>query len=208
MKTVVKISLIFIATCLFSVQVIADEKDFGKAAPTESEIIEHFKSSIPEVEASPNDNNDYQDVSEGDIKNVRGLKRIDSIDKKTGRKRVLPTTIAENAISLQVLFDYNSAILSEQAKAQLEPVGRALASGDLSGMKFRIEGHTDIVGSDEFNIELSRRRAEAVKQFLTEKYGIASAVIQIEGKGKNNLADSANPTGEANRRVRIVSLGK
>jgi outer membrane protein OmpA-like peptidoglycan-associated protein len=132
------------------------------------------------------------------------LKKIDSVDQKTGRKRQLPTTIAEKAISLQILFDYNSATLTESAKAQLEPVGRALASGDLSGMKFRIEGHTDVIGGDEFNIELSRRRAEAVKQYLTQQF----AAIQIQGKGKSDLADAANPTSEANRRVRIVSLGK
>ncbi len=202
MNPVYKIGRIFIAVCLIGGNAMAEDKDFGKRAPSESEIIEHFKSSTPEEDS------DYQDVPEGDLKNVRGLKRIDSIDKKTGRKRVLPTTLAEKAISLQVLFDYNSATLTEQAKAQLEPVGHALASGELSGMKFRIEGHTDIVGGDEFNIELSRRRAEAVKQYLTEKYGVASAAIEILGKGKHDLADSANPTSEANRRVRIVGLGK
>jgi len=208
MRKAKKNPLFVIAICLISMNIKAEDKNFGKSAPSESEIIEHFKSPSPATDAVPENGDDYQDVSEGDLKNVRGLKKIDSIDKKTGRKRQLPTTIAEKAISLQILFDYNSATLTEEAKAQLEPVGRALVSGDLSGMKFRIEGHTDIVGGDDFNIELSRRRAETVKQFLTEKYGVASAAIQIQGKGKNDLADAANPTSEANRRVRIVSLGK
>lgn len=196
-------------TVVWVTSVCGADKDFGKTAPSESEIIQHFK--VPpapaEAEAVPASGDDYQDVSEGDLKNVRGLRKINSVDKATGRKTVLPTTLAENAISLQVLFDYNSANLSEQAKAQLEPVGRALASGDLSGMKFRIEGHTDVVGGNEYNVDLSRRRADAVKQFLIDKYAIASTSIQIEGKGKLDLADQANPTSEANRRVRIVSLG-
>lgn len=208
MNNIIQTTVAVLAMCLISTTVTAEEKNFGKSAPSESEIIEHFKSPSTTVQSSPSNADDYQDVSEGDLNNVRGLKKIDSVDKKTGKKRQLPTTIAEQAISLQILFDYNSDILSEQSKAQLEPVGRALVSGDLSGMKFRIEGHTDIVGGDDFNIELSRRRAEAVKQFLIEKYGVASSSIQIQGKGKNDLADAANPTSEANRRVRIVSLGK
>ncbi len=186
----------------------AEEKNFGKQAPSESEIIEHFKSPTTEAEVPQKSDDGYQDVSEGDLKNVRGLKKIDSVDKKTGRKKPLPTTLAENAISLQILFDYNSDTLSEAAKSQLDPVGRALASGDLSGMKFRIEGHTDVIGGDAFNVELSRRRAMAVKEFLTSGYGIPASSIQIEGKGKTDLADDVNPTSEANRRVRIVSLGK
>lgn len=191
---------------------VAEEKNFGKLAPSEAEIIQHFKAptvgaSAPEVGAvDANANDDYQDVSESDLGKVRGLRKINSIDKHTGHKTVLPTTLAEKAISLQVLFDYNSVTLSDQAKVQLESVGRALASGDLSGMKFRIEGHTDIIGGDEFNVDLSRRRAEAVKAFLIDNYGIAAAAIQIEGKGKNELADSSNPASEVNRRVRIVAV--
>ena len=208
MKNKFNLALIMLAGGLCSLQAGADDKNFGKNAPSENEIIQHFKSIESPPASASDSNDDYQDVSEGDLKNVRGLKKIDSVDQKTGRKRQLPTTIAEKAISLQILFDYNSATLSESAKAQLEPVGRALASGDLSGMKFRIEGHTDAIGGDDFNIELSRRRAEAVKEFLTQQYGVASAAIQIQGKGKSDLADAANPASEANRRVRIVSLGK
>lgn len=208
MKSTVNLAVILLAGGLCSLQAWAEDKNFGKNAPSENEIIQHFKSPASSTPSTPDNSDDYQDVSEGDLKNVRGLKKIDSVDQKTGRKRQLPTTIAEKAISLQILFDYNSATLSDAAKTQLEPVGRALASGDLSGMKFRIEGHTDIVGGDEFNIELSRRRAEAVKQFLIQQFGVASAAIQIQGKGKSDLADAANPTSEANRRVRIVSLGQ
>lgn len=213
MNSKLSISTIILAGCLAGFNLYAEEKNFGKQAPSESEIIQHFKSPTTEAPAAepevPQKSDDgYQDVSEGDLKNVRGLKKIDSVDKKTGRKKPLPTTLAENAISLQILFDYNTDTLSEAAKSQLDPVGRALASGDLSGMKFRIEGHTDVIGGDAFNVELSRRRAMAVKEFLTSGYGIPASSIQIEGKGKTDLADEANPTSEANRRVRIVSLGK
>lgn len=198
-----------VISCLMAADVWADEKDFGKAAPSESEIIQHFKAPTAAEQSAPESgSDDYQDVSADDLKNVRGLKKINSVEKTTGRKVQLPTTVAEQAISLQILFDYNSANLSDQAKAQLEPVGRALASGDLSGMKFRIEGHTDSVGGDGFNVDLSRRRAETVKAFLIEKYGISAAAIDIVGRGKSGLADPNNPESEVNRRVRIVSVSR
>ncbi|MDT4330350.1 OmpA family protein [Methylomonas sp. MED-D] len=191
---------------LLATEVWAEDKNFGKATPNPNEIIEHFKE--PAAQPAPADADDYQDVPESELENVRGLKKISNIDKATGRKVQLPTTVAEKAISMEILFDYNSATLNAQAKTQLEPVGKALASGELEGIKYRIEGHTDVVGGDQFNIELSRRRAEAVKAYLIDKFGVAGNAIQIEGRGRQELADAKNPTAEANRRVRIVSLGK
>lgn len=175
----------------------AEEENFGKNTPSEEKIIEHFKSGSS-GQAS-------EDSGSG-IK-TRGINIIDS-GKSTPKRKPVTPTLEEKAISLEVLFDYNSADLTPQAKQQLDPVGKALASDDLKGLSFRIEGHTDIVGSDLFNIDLSRRRAEAVKAFLAEQYGLDTASIQIEGKGKKELADKTNPTSESNRRVRIVRLAK
>lgn len=205
MVNIAKMVKLTLFSCLLIANAWAEDKNFGKTPPTTSEVIEHFKQ---QADTAPADTDDYQDVPESELENVRGLRKISSTDKTTGKKVELPTTLAEKAISMEILFDYNSATLTEQAKTQLEPIGRALASGDLYGLHYRIEGHTDIVGSDDFNHDLSRRRAEAVKKYLTEHYAIPSASIQIEGKGKHDLADAANPTSEANRRVRIVSLGK
>lgn len=107
---------------------------------------------------------------------------------------------------MEILFDFNSDVLTDKGKEQLRPVGTALSANDLKGMHYKIEGHTDIVGSDEYNVELSRRRAEAVKAFLTQEFELSSSAMKIEGKGKKDLADKENPTSEANRRVRIVLL--
>jgi outer membrane protein OmpA-like peptidoglycan-associated protein len=191
---------------------IADDKNFGKLIPTDSEIIQHFKpNAVAETQTETTSTDDYQDVSQDDLKNVRGLKKINisNIGENAARKSQSSTNLAstdEKAISLQILFDYKSANLSDSAKQQLDPVGRALASGDLSGLKFRIEGHTDAIGGDSYNLDLSKHRAEIVKQYLIEKYGINTAAVEIEGKGKFDLADPNNPSSEVNRRVRIVSV--
>lgn len=202
---IIKILQLSVISSLVISNAWAEEKNFGKTPPQANEIIEHFKQ--PAAESEPSSTDDYQDVPESELTNVRGLRKISSKDKTTGHKVQLPTTLAEKAISLEILFDYNSDKLTDQAKAQLEPVGRALSSGDLSGLKYRIEGHTDAVGGDQFNIDLSRRRADAVKNYLLKQFNISSASIEIEGRGKNELADVSNPASEANRRVRIVRLG-
>ncbi len=73
------------------------------------------------------------------------------------------------------------------------------------GRKIRIIGHTDSQGSDEFNLELSRKRSEAVRTYLTS-HGIDSNGVVSEGAGEDQpVADNNTPEGRANnRRVEIV----
>lgn len=207
MKPVIHCIQIGILTLLTMDVASAEEKNFGTMTPTQAEVIQHFKAPVKNSEPSSGQASDgYEDVSESDLQNVRGLKKTVNLDKIKIDKPKVARTSGEKAISLQILFDYDSAALSEEAKHQLDPVGQALASGELKGLKFKIEGHTDAVGSDEYNNDLSRRRADAVKQFLVDQYGIPLSALQSEGKGKSGLADSSNPNSEVNRRVRIVGL--
>ena len=185
--------MLFLHTSVLLPVAQAEDENFGKSTPSEAAIIDVFKSdnSIPTVSKT------------------RGINIIDAGKSKTPSKhKPITHVMEEKAISLQVLFDYDSANLTAEAMQQLQPVGQALASDDLKGMSFRIEGHTDIIGGDQYNLELSRRRAAAVKNYLTDQYGLVNMPIQIVGKGKTDLADRDNPTSEVNRRVRIVRLGK
>lgn len=65
-----------------------------------------------------------------------------------------------------------------------------------------IAGHTDAVGGDAFNQNLSERRAHAIKQYLTEKYGVAGSDLVTVGYGKSKLKDPSTPTAPVNRRSR------
>lgn len=207
MKSVISVMQIGAASLLLLNGAIAEEKNFGTMTPTEAEIIQHFKNPAKNTDTAAEPGSDgYEDVSDSDLQNVRGLKKTVNLDKIKIDKPKTARAASEKAVSLQILFDYDSASLSADAKRQLDPIGHALASGELKGLKFKIEGHTDAVGSDEYNNDLSRRRADAVKQFLVDQYGISMEALQSEGKGKTGLADSSNPTSEVNRRVRIVGV--
>jgi outer membrane protein OmpA-like peptidoglycan-associated protein len=109
-------------------------------------------------------------------------------------------------INLEVTFAYNSAKLTPAAVATLRNLGKALKSADLRGDTFNIEGHTDARGGYEFNLRLSDRRAEAVKQFLVAEYNIPAKDLVPVGYGKSKLKNPSDPFGAENRRVRIVNV--
>jgi OOP family OmpA-OmpF porin len=69
-----------------------------------------------------------------------------------------------------------------------------------------IEGHTDNVGKDDANVRLSTRRAESVKAYLIQKYGIAAGRLSAKGFGASQpVADNATPEGrQKNRRINAV----
>lgn len=112
-------------------------------------------------------------------------------------------------VSITVEFQTGSAQLSPSAMRILDNLGGALTSPSLAGDRFRIEGHTDTVGTPELNKTLSEQRAAAVVGYLTEKFHIDPARLDPVGLGEAELAVPTPPqTPEArNRRVRVVNLG-
>jgi outer membrane protein OmpA-like peptidoglycan-associated protein len=109
------------------------------------------------------------------------------------------------SIDLEVNFDYNSDNIGSKAVPQVTALGEALASPNLKGGTFILAGHTDAKGSDTYNQGLSERRAEAVKQFLAEKYGIDANNLVTVGYGKTQLKNPAEPFTGENRRVQVIN---
>jgi OOP family OmpA-OmpF porin len=116
---------------------------------------------------------------------------------------------AAPSVSLSVEFASGSAELQPSARQALDALGRALSSQDLAQYRFRIEGHTDTVGTPEANKALSQRRAEAVSAYLAQKFGIAPSRLQAIGLGEEGLAVATPPQtpNARNRRVKVVNLG-
>jgi outer membrane protein OmpA-like peptidoglycan-associated protein len=116
---------------------------------------------------------------------------------------------AAPSVNLTVQFANGSAELTPQAMSALDNLGRALSSAALSSYRFRIEGHTDTVGSPEMNRSLSERRAAAVAEYLTRKYGVQSARLEPVGMGEDHLLvpTPAQTPEPRNRRVQVVNIG-
>ena len=91
---------------------------------------------------------------------------------KPGRNRSIASSAPRAGVGradLRVAFVTGSAELTDAGRREAEKFTTALSSPSLAGKKFRIEGHTDSVGSREFNVDLSKRRAQAVVEYLAVK---------------------------------------
>lgn len=105
-----------------------------------------------------------------------------------------------------VLFDTASSNLKPGAREKLARVSGILVSHE--GLKLEVEGHTDSVGSDQYNQELSERRAESVRAYLVDQR-IASASVGAAGLGEGHpVATNDTAAGrQQNRRVELVVSG-
>lgn len=110
------------------------------------------------------------------------------------------------SLDLTVYFAYDSAFLTPQARGQLSFLGRALQSPQLADFRYLLAGHTDARGPDAYNMDLSYRRAWAVKRYLMRKFGIASWRLEVVGWGEDYLRDPLNPYDAVNRRVEITLI--
>jgi outer membrane protein OmpA-like peptidoglycan-associated protein len=109
------------------------------------------------------------------------------------------------SVDIEVYFGNGSARVTERAAAILNPLGKALADKRLAQATFLIAGHTDAKGSAEYNRQLSSRRAEAVRQYLIERFGIDPKRLVSRGYGFDRLKTPGRPLGPENRRVQIVN---
>jgi outer membrane protein OmpA-like peptidoglycan-associated protein len=112
------------------------------------------------------------------------------------------------SIDLEIFFDYKSAEITPRAAAALTPLGRALSDARLAGDSFLIAGHTDAKGSADYNLALSQKRAEAVRQYLIANFGIDGNKLVATGMGFKHLKNAKDELAAENRRVQIVNLSK
>jgi outer membrane protein OmpA-like peptidoglycan-associated protein len=112
------------------------------------------------------------------------------------------------SIDLEIFFDYKSAEITPRAAAALTPLGRALSDARLAGDAFLIAGHTDAKGSADYNLALSQKRAEAVRQYLIANFGIDGKKLVATGMGFKHLKNAKDELAAENRRVQIVNLSK
>jgi outer membrane protein OmpA-like peptidoglycan-associated protein len=105
-----------------------------------------------------------------------------------------------------VLFDFNKYTLKGEARERLAKVSGILQA--YPGLNVQVEGHTDNVGSDEYNEKLSQQRAETVREFLVTQ-GVGSGNVTAQGFGKTQpVASNDTASGrQLNRRVELVVNG-
>lgn len=160
----------------------------------------------------------YIDVPRGVPNGLTSLK-FEANNLKDGKERIFITNlkVAEGGVDLRrkllsegkistngILFDSGSANIQPQSMGIIRQISQVLQQDGT--IKLKIVGHTDADGNDATNMELSKKRAAAVKDALVKVYKVASDRLQAEGKGETQpIGDNSTTDGKAqNRRVEFI----
>ena len=109
----------------------------------------------------------------------------------------------KRAITYGIYFDFNKDTIKPESEPVLKQIVQAMT--DNPGWKLTVSGHTDNIGGDGYNLDLSKRRAAAVKQALVTRYDIAPDRLSTNGYGASSPIDT-NDTLEGRTRNRRVEL--
>jgi OmpA-OmpF porin, OOP family len=111
----------------------------------------------------------------------------------------------ELKLTLNINFDSNQALIKPEFETELARAAAFLEANSTIPYVL-IAGHTDSLGADAYNQQLSERRAEAVRQYLIDRHGIEAGKIQARGYGESQpIADNDTPDGRyRNRRVEVI----
>ncbi len=134
----------------------------------------------------------YMDKQEEALRNAMASSEAVSIQRN---RNILTATFKSD-----ICFDFDSAALKPGAYSEIGRVANVL--NQYPRTTIRVEGHTDATGPESYNMELSRRRAEAVKNALLQR-GVDPRRIQTVGFGETQPISSDKA---ANRRVSIVII--
>lgn len=131
-----------------------------------------------------------------------GKKSNESVEKKA---ETHTSKSSDDAVGLPIEFAYNSSQISNTATPFLAEIGKMLSLPEFSTKRLVIEGHTDAVGSEDYNRYLSKMRAEAIKNYLTDNYQIQLNRLIVNGLGESEPLPGVDPNDAINRRVQFRS---
>ncbi len=122
------------------------------------------------------------------------------------REKIAAVTKDKPSIDLEINFEFNSARIGDKAAPQVNELGKALTDASLKGNTFVVAGYADGKGRAAYNQDLSERRADAVKRYLTENYGIPVANLVTVGYGSTHFKNPDDPYAAENRRVAVTNM--
>ena len=107
-----------------------------------------------------------------------------------------------------VQFEFDSSRIHPDSATLLDAVGELLTLERVRHRAIVIEGHADAIGGERYNLALSERRADAVRRYLVDRFGVSAKRLVTVGKGESTPYDAAAPADPRNRRVVFRPLRK
>ncbi|AQQ04183.1 flagellar motor protein MotB [Roseibium algicola] len=137
---------------------------------------------------------------------------LENIQKYPGANAPNTLPLADKLASLrqfnvEITFDFDSARIRPESYETVGLIADALHTPYLQGQTFFIVGHTDAKGAREYNLELSLKRAQAVREALVTTFRVPGDYLFAVGLGEEQLRDPSKPDAAINRRVQLINLG-
>lgn len=129
-----------------------------------------------------------------------------SISFKNPYKEETTANAEAESIGLLIKFAYDSSDILPDSRPYLDEVGKMLNLERVAEEKILIEGHADASGDEFHNLNLSQRRAKAVKQYLVQQHHVAPQRMRVSGKGETKLLEGRDPYDPLNRRVQFYRV--
>ncbi len=111
-------------------------------------------------------------------------------------------------IAFEIQFDPDSSIIRPESYQTLGRIADALIRSTLLPYGFLIVGHTESTGKREYNVTLSQRRADSIRDALVTTFKISPKRLQALGLGEEQLQDSARPAAPVNQQLEVVTVAK
>jgi OOP family OmpA-OmpF porin len=137
---------------------------------------------------------------------------LENIQKYPGANSPQSLPLADKLASLrqfnvEITFDFDSARIRPESFETVGLIADALHTPYLQGQTFFIVGHTDAKGARDYNVELSLKRAQAVREALVTTFRVPGEYLFAVGLGEEQLRDPSNPDAALNRRVQLINMG-
>jgi outer membrane protein OmpA-like peptidoglycan-associated protein len=123
------------------------------------------------------------------------------------RPLIAPQLVKLTQLRFDVLFDPDSSLIRPGSYGMIGSLADALTDPKLQPYRFLIVDHTESGGRRDFNLTLSQRRADSIRDVLVTAFKISGKRLVALGLGEEQLQDANKPTAPVNARVQIIAFG-
>ena len=124
------------------------------------------------------------------------------------RPLIAPDLLKLPQFSADIQFDEDAAVVRPESYRTLGRIADTLYHPSLLGYKFLIVGHTLSTGKRDYNLTLSQRRADTVRDILISTFKISPKRLQAVGLGEEQLLDGLHPSAPVNQQFQIITVGQ
>ena len=137
---------------------------------------------------------------------IKARAKLDAAPLK--RAPIAPDLLKLPQVTADIQFDEDAAVVRPESYRMLGRIADALYHPSLLGSKFLIVGHTVSTGKRDYNLTLSQRRADVIRDIMISTFKISPKRLQAIGLGEEQMLDSLHPGAPVNAQVQLMTVGK